>query len=329
MPTKLPAVRLLLGLNLVVVLCVYSVVGVIAYIGTAFQSTTGVAILAFASPVAGIALVLLTILCMRSYDRRVMLAIVAVSSPAYILAAFLNISVVWKGHRERQLAHQFITGESASAAAARAALNALPHVSGARPATPELVKALSTTRDAGKRRALIDLLGAITARDSSVASAFIAVLLGDADPTVRAAAFNALAKSDPYLVDVNRVRYARLAANGLVTFTLPVKHRLYGDSVSVSVLGLVLPRANSGNECEATASTTAEVLISGALAGAKSVDIAEVHMADDGELVAGVRADGFFLHTTLGRKLPVAYAGNFRPTRGDAANVDWCAWLRS
>jgi hypothetical protein len=102
---------------------------------------------------------------------------------------------------------------------------------------------------------------------------------------------------------------------------LKAKHPVYGDTVTMAIQGLVLPRAASADSCERAAAERAGQLIRGALTPGDLGDFVDVRIRPDGGFAAAIRGkDGLFLQVSLGRELPVVALSDDREHR-----VDWCA----
>lgn len=319
------AIKVVLILNLMTVL---AAVGIAAIAGIAGVLVVGgkreVAILVGAV-LLGVAVTWLTVQCARAFDPRLAVAIFVLSIPSYLLYAL----TAQGQYGERRLATTFVTGDAASASSARAGLEGTGQRSGLRPAVPILLDALTTERDPAKRLATVELLGAISLYDAQVVSALVPLAKRDvaagAPTELRIAAFVALRKVNQYAVDVTNVHYAGLTADGLATFRLPKGNPLYGDSVPVAIDGLVLPRARSSDACEVAMARKADSLIADTLARAQRVDLVDMRIASDGEYVAAVGRDGYYLHTLLAKELPAVELKS-GATRSAATTTDWCKW---
>ena len=287
-----------------------------------------------ASGLLGAAIILLTVWCLRAFDPRLAVAIAVLSVPVYVALVLGSESL----SPERRLATTFVNGDAASSADARAKLEAKGHHTN-NPAVPVLLEGLRTAKDPARLRATIELLGAVTYEPRSD-SPTIAALAPYArrpdgpgpDTALRATALAAMNKVSPAAANVISVRYEGLTDDGLATFHLPKPHPVFGESVSVVVDGLVLPRPGSSNPCEIAAAQRAGKLIADALppraAGQKRgghTDLREVRIRDDGEFIASVSHDGLPLSLTLMKDLPW-FSQESAATHPTPATIDWCKW---
>jgi hypothetical protein len=161
-------IRALLIANLACVGAGYGVAAFLGYFGWA-ATGSGASLAALGLALAACAATgVLTIAALGGVTPRVAMGLAVLSLPVY---AYYAIEAVYTGRAardERRLATTFLTGDSAAAAAAGAALAQLPHQSGRRPATDVLLAGLAATRDVARQHAIVELLGALSVRDPSV-----------------------------------------------------------------------------------------------------------------------------------------------------------------
>jgi hypothetical protein len=318
---------------LAVLLLLIPAVAVGAYAGLAVTGDGRMVILLVlllaASLLFGAAVIWLTVQCLRAFDARLAVAIAVLSMPVYVAAT----SRLWATSTERALARRFVNRDAEASADARAKLEATGRRTN-HDAVPVLLEHLRTARDPGRIRATIELLGTIALYDKSVVAALAPLArrpdAPGADTSLRATAFAALRNVNLYVVDVAGVRYEGLTDDGLATFHLPKPNPLYGESVSVAVDGLVLPRPGSSDPCEIAMAQKARNLMADSLARGGRVYLRDVRIGDDGEYIAAVSRDSEnphdqYLHNLLMKDFPGIELQS-GATHTAAETIDWCMW---
>ena len=116
------------------------------------------------------------------------------------------------------------------------------------------------------------------------------------------------------------VKYLKNYDGDTLTVSIPDTHPLFGDRISVRVVGIDAPEKNGKKPCEKARARDAQRLIENLLRNAKSIELRNVDRDKYFRVLAEVWADGKSISELLIKnKLAYPYDGGRKP-----ASVDWC-----
>ena len=119
------------------------------------------------------------------------------------------------------------------------------------------------------------------------------------------------------------VKYIRNYDADTITFEIKGVHPLFGENISVRVLGIDTPEIKTKDNCEKETARVARNMIESILKKAKRIDLANVDRDKYFRILADVIVDGRSIKDILLKnQLAVAYDG------GTKAKVDWCPALQ-
>ncbi len=120
------------------------------------------------------------------------------------------------------------------------------------------------------------------------------------------------------------VKYIKNYDADTVTFKIPNIHPLFGDNISIRVLGVDTPEIRTKNKCEKEKARNAKKLVKNLLKRAKRIDLTEIKRGKYFRVVADVMIDGKSLkYYLLKNGLATNYDG------GKKKKIDWCKSNRS
>ncbi len=115
------------------------------------------------------------------------------------------------------------------------------------------------------------------------------------------------------------VKYERNYDGDTITVSIPGAHPLFGQHISVRLIGIDTPEIKTKNTCEKSAARSTKNLVENLLKNAKQINLENVERDKYFRILADVTVDGKSISQILIKnKLAVAYDG------GTKQRVDWC-----
>ena len=116
------------------------------------------------------------------------------------------------------------------------------------------------------------------------------------------------------------VKYIKNYDGDTVTVKIPNTHPLFGDDISVRIVGIDTAEKNGKRPCEKEQARTAQRLVENLLKNAKSIELRKVARDKYFRVLAEIWADGKSIGEALIKnKLAYGYDGGRKPT-----STDWC-----